>query len=230
MPPGFGPMRFHFGGCALDLDTRQLTRGGRERHLSPKAFDLLELLVSERPKVLAKSVLQQRLWPGTFVAEANLSNLVAEIRKALGDKSRAPLFIRTAHGFGYAFCAETTADSGPAEPVQTGPPACWLEWGKRRFPLSTGENVLGRDPDVAVRLDESTISRRHARLLVASGGTQLEDLGSKNGTFRGDDRVMSPIRLTDGDVIRVGSVVIIFRLRVPAESTETQRSTQPRSR
>jgi DNA-binding winged helix-turn-helix (wHTH) protein len=223
-------MRFHFGGCALDLDTRQLTRGGRESHLSPKAFDLLELLVSERPKVLAKSVLQQRLWPGTFVAEANLSNLVGEIRKALGDKSRAPQFIRTAHGFGYAFCADATVDRSSDAPGQASPPVCWLEWGKRRFPLSTGENVLGRDPDVAVRLDESTISRRHARLLVASGGTELEDLDSKNGTFRGDDRVVSPIRLTDGDVIRIGSLVVIFRLRAPAESTETQRSTHPRSR
>ena len=65
-------------------------------------------LVLDRPKVLSKAVLQQRLWPETFVAEANLSNLVAEIREALGDRARAPLFVRTAHGFGYAFCGDAT--------------------------------------------------------------------------------------------------------------------------
>ena len=54
----------------------------------------------------------KRLWPETFVAEANLSNLVAEIREALGDRARAPLFVRTAHGFGYAFCGEATTLPG----------------------------------------------------------------------------------------------------------------------
>ena len=79
---------------------------------SPKAFELLGTLVMDRPKVLSKEVLQQRLWPETFVAEANLSNLVAEIREALGDRARTPLFIRTAHGFGYAFCGDATQRSG----------------------------------------------------------------------------------------------------------------------
>ena len=220
-------MRLSFGGFTLDVDTRQLTRAGREVHLSPKAFELLELLAAERPKVLAKAVLQQRLWPDTFVAEANLSNLVAEIRKALGDRSRAPRFIRTAHGYGYAFCADATADSSPDAPQRVEAPAAWIEWGKRRFPLSSGENVIGRDPDLTVTLDASTISRRHARVLVAESGTTLEDLGSKNGTFRGDDRVVSPVQLADGDAIRMGSVVITFRARGTSVSTETQRSTRP---
>jgi DNA-binding winged-HTH domains len=99
-------VRIRFGAFTLDLDTRQLTQGGREIHLAPKAFDLLVTLVLDRPKVLSKSVLQERLWPETFVSEANLSNLVAEIREAIGDRARTPLFIRTAHGFGYAFCGD----------------------------------------------------------------------------------------------------------------------------
>ena len=90
---------------------RQLTRAGREIHLEPKAFELLSALVLERPKALSKADLQERLWPGTFVAEANLSNLVAEIRAALGDPARAPLFVRTVHRFGYAFCGDAVADS-----------------------------------------------------------------------------------------------------------------------
>ena len=51
-------------------------------------------------------MLQQRLWPDTFVTEANLSNIVAEIRDALDDSPREPIYIRTVHKFGYAFCGE----------------------------------------------------------------------------------------------------------------------------
>ena len=74
----------------LDLESRQLTSGGQEIHLEPKAFELLSALVLERPKALSKADLQERLWPGTFVAEANLSNLVAESREALGDRPGLP--------------------------------------------------------------------------------------------------------------------------------------------
>ena len=112
-------MRFRFGPFTLDLATRQLTAAGQAIHLEPKAFELLSALVLERPKAISKADLQERLWPGTFVAEANLSNLVAEIRAALGDPARAPKFVRTAHGFGYAFCGEAELLS---EPVEVAPP------------------------------------------------------------------------------------------------------------
>ena len=191
-------------------------------HLAPKAYELLAALVSERPKVLSKEILQQRLWPGTFVAEANLSNLVAEIREALGDRARDPRFIRTAHGFGYAFCGDaTTGSDAGGRPDH---PPCWLEWGKRRFPLSAGENVVGRDPDVEVQLESSTVSRRHARITLTADGAVLEDFGSKNGTFHGNDRVTAPVRLVDGDAIRIGSVLATFHRRKPQGSTETERS------
>ena len=212
-------MTLRFGPFLLDLDTRQLTREGREVHLSPKAFELLGTLVMDRPKVLSKEVLQQRLWPETFVAEANLSNLIAEIREALGDRPRPPLFIRTAHGFGYAFCGDATNGPGAADPASERP-SCWLEWGRRRFPLSIGEHVIGRDPDVEVRLDASTVSRRHARLVITAEAAVLEDFGSKNGTFRADARVTEPIELADGDDIRIGSLLVTFHVRGP-RSTET---------
>jgi DNA-binding winged helix-turn-helix (wHTH) protein len=209
-----------FGPFTLDLDTRQLTRDGDEIHLEPKAFDLLAALARERPKIISKAALQQRLWPDTFVAEANLANLVAEIRAALGDRGRAPKWIRTAHRVGYAFCGEAVTLAGvhDAAPDRT---VCWLEWGDRRFPLSPGEHVIGRDPNVEIRLDVSTVSRRHARLLVSTEGAVLEDLGSKNGTQRGGTLVTSPVRLADGDVVHIGSVMVTFMLAT-AGSTETQ--------
>ena len=84
-------MTIRFGAFTLDFETRQLIQDGRAVHLEPKAFDLLAALVLDRPKALSKADLQERLWPGTFVSEANLSNLVAEVRAALGDPARAPI-------------------------------------------------------------------------------------------------------------------------------------------
>ena len=213
-------MRIRFGSFVLDFDTRQLTEDNRQIHLTPKAFELLTMLVQDRPKVLSKAALQNRLWPDTFVAEANLSNLVAEIREALRDQAHAPTFIRTAHGFGYAFSGEAT--TFPDTPSALERPSCWLEWDRLRFPLALGEHVIGRDPDVEVRLDDSTVSRRHARLVVTTEGTVLEDFGSKNGTFRGGERVTGPVRLADGDAIRIGSLLVTFRSRSLMMSTDTQ--------
>jgi hypothetical protein len=205
-------VRIGFGPFILDPDTRQLTREGRDIHLSPKAFELLETLALERPKVLSKTILQQRLWPETFVTEANLSNLIAEIRDALDDSAREPTYIRTAHKFGYAFCSEAAFLPGAGE-ARADEAVCWIEWGTKRFALSPGEHVVGRDPDVEVRLDAATVSRRHARLLVRADGTVLEDFGSKNGTYRGADRVTAPIQLADGDELRIGSQMVTVRLR-----------------
>jgi DNA-binding winged helix-turn-helix (wHTH) protein len=210
-----------FGPFLLDPGTRQLTRAGRGIHLTSKAFELLLGLVEARPNVLSKAALQEHLWPDTFVAEANLSNLVAEIRHALGDSARLPLFVRTVHGRGYAFCGEATVRPA-ADPGAGGRARCWLEWGRQRFPLTAGAYVIGRDPDVDVRLDASTVSRRHAQLLVTAEQATLEDFGSKNGTFHGDERVTSPIRLADGDAIRIGSLLITFHAHPGSMSTDTQ--------
>jgi hypothetical protein len=94
-----------------------------------------------------------------------LSNLIAEIRDALGDSARTPSFIRTAHGYGYAFCGHATSVHDDS-PVEREPIRCWLEWGEHRFRSRLAIHVVGRDPDVEVRLDASTVSRRHARLIV----------------------------------------------------------------
>lgn len=222
-------MKTSFGPFTLDLGTRQLTDGTRERHLSPKAFELLTTLVADRPNVLSKAVLQERLWPGTFVVEANVSNLVAEIREALGDSARTPQYVRTVHGFGYAFCADVARVPEAPDTSDTSgdSPLCWLEWGRLVFPLSAGEHIIGRDTDIEVRLDGTTVSRRHARLIVTHERTVLEDCGSKNGTFHGKQRVTSPIQLADGDTVRIGSLLLTFHVRAHSTTTETHVQTAP---
>ena len=70
-------MHVHFGEFTLDTGSRQLRQGDAERHLSPKAFDLLCLLVGNRPRALSKAELHERLWPATLVSEATLTSLIA---------------------------------------------------------------------------------------------------------------------------------------------------------
>ena len=77
-------MQVSFGDFVLDRATRQLLRRGTERHLEPKAFELLELLLDQRPQAVAKAEIHERLWPNTFVSESSVTGLVVQIRQALG--------------------------------------------------------------------------------------------------------------------------------------------------
>ncbi len=213
-------MELHFGPFTLDTLTRQLRRGADEIHISPKAFALLLELVERRPEALTKEALQEFLWPDTFVVERNLANLVAEIRAALEDNVRQPRFIRTLHGFGYAFCGTVAGDPAAEGPRVVAP--CVLVYRGRLYPLAEGENVLGREGDAALWFDSTSVSRRHARIVVTNGKALLEDLASKNGTFLGDVRVSAPVPLEDGAEIRLGSLRVRFRWTAAQPSTDTQ--------
>ena len=211
-------MNVRFEEFTLDTDTRQVLGRRGELHLSPKAYELLKILVENRPRALSKNELHERLWPATFVSEVNLATLIAEIREALGDDARQPRFIRTAHRFGYAFCGATS------EPPRSDPSTttfCWVVKDGRRLPLRLGENVLGREPEDGINLDSPTVSRRHARILISAGGATLEDLDSKNGTFLKGQRVAGAVPLANGNEIRVGSVVLRFRMSSPRGLTST---------
>ena len=210
------PASLTFGGHRLDVGTRQLFRGVTEVHISPKAFDLLRLLVDHRTRALSKEEIHDALWPGTFVTEANLASLIAELRRALDDNPRAPKFIRTVHAFGYAFCGEVDGQRAAA-PSQT----CWIIWREKEIPVSEGENVIGRDADCAVRVDAPSVSRRHARIVVSADGATVEDLGSKNGTLVRSRPVAGVVPLSDLDELQVGSVKMVVRIMRGAERTQT---------
>ena len=211
-------MQLTFGGHRLDLGARQLFRGTTELHLSPKAFDLLRLLCERRPEAVSKSELHDHVWPGTFVTDANLASLIAELRRALDDQSRASRFVRTVHGFGYAFCGQIDGEPIAAPP---GSGACWVVWQGREIPLQEGENIIGRDPDAAVRVDFPSVSRRHARVVVSAAGATLEDLGSKNGTLLRNERTVGIACLADLDEIQVGSVRMMLRIMRGGAATQT---------
>lgn len=207
----------NFEGHRLDVRTRQLFRGTTEVHLSPKAFDLLQILVENHARALSKQELHDRLWPDTFVTEANLASLVAELRRALGDPSRAPRIIRTVRRFGYAFSGQITGEveAAPARP------SCWLVWRGHEIPMHQGDNIVGRDSAAAACFDFPSVSRRHARITVAPDGVTVEDLGSKNGTLLRQEQVTEPMQVVDLDELQFGSVKVILRMIRGAESTQT---------
>lgn len=212
-------MRIRFGNCALDLDTRQLHRGADEIHLSTKAFELLKLLIGARPRVMSKAELQEALWPGTFVSDANLFSLINEIRAAIEDDARHPHFVRTVHGVGYAFSGAAECEGAGQSQITS---RFFMISGSRRIALGEGESILGRDPDIAVYLDSSAVSRRHARIVITGQNAVLEDLGSKNGTYLNNQRVESAVPISDGDQIRIGSILCTFRADQPGIETETE--------
>jgi DNA-binding winged helix-turn-helix (wHTH) protein len=214
-------MNVRFGDWEFDTGRRELLKGGRPVPLTPKAFELLELMIENRPRALAKAEIYARLWPSTFVTEVNLSRLVFEVRAALGDDARSPRWVRTARRFGYAFCGAATESDIPVGTSGRGEAACLLVLKDREVALSEGENILGRSRAATVYVESTSVSRQHARIVLRGKEATLEDLGSKNGTRCRDQRVTGPTTLADGDEIRIGFVRMTFRVVTPDVSTST---------
>jgi len=214
-------VKVRFGHLQFDAEARQLYRNGSAVHLTGKAFELLKLLLERRPAAISKAEIQDPLWRDTFVSEANLPTLVAEIREALGDDARQPRFLRTVHGFGYAFSGEVLDDGNVSSVRASG---CWLGSEMGRISLAEGENVLGRGEDAGVILASSTVSRHHARITISAGVARIEDLASKNGTYVGDEPVTAVRLLQEGDQIRVGSFLLTFHRPEPGAPTSTETS------
>lgn len=213
-------MRIVFDECEFDTSRRVLLRHGRIVPLSARAFQLLGLLVERRPEAVGKSELLERLWPESFVSDASLHNLIAEIRAALGDDPRMARYIRTVPRFGYAFHGQTR--SVPPARAATPTPGARLISTKEEWLLAEGANLIGRDRDCAIRIDSPTLSRHHARIIVTHGTATVDDLASKNGTQVNRQRVTRPVTLRDRDEIQLGSVTVTYRVAEPLPSTLTR--------
>jgi DNA-binding winged helix-turn-helix (wHTH) protein len=215
-------LRLQFGDCIADFESRELIRSGSPVHVEPKVFRLLELLLAARPKALSKDALQDALWPKTFVSERSLARTVVALRVAIGDRARAPRFLRTVHSFGYAFCGEASELSSHARAERRALSHCRLRWGDQQFALEEGENILGRDPDAAVSIDLASVSRRHARITVRDGAATLEDMGSRNGTILRGEKISGPVPLERGDRIQIGSAILIYRVYARSGTTASK--------
>ena len=214
-------MPVRFGDYEFDSARRRLTRQDTSLHLTPLAFDLLEVLITGTPRVFTKEELHKRLWPDSFVSDASLTSLIKELRRALDDGDRG--LIRTVHGVGYAFGGAIAA--APSGPISA--PAAlihWIEFNDRRLRLHPGENLIGRAPDAEIWLDVTSISRRHATIVITDGTAELHDLGSKNGTRANDRLITGPAAIEDGDRIGVGNLTLTYRRAPGGPPTESQAS------
>ena len=91
---------YEFDGFRVDPVRRRLLRGGELVSLTPKAFSILLALLENRGEVVDKEELIQRVWPDTFVTEANLTQNISSLRKALGERANDHRYVVTVPGPG----------------------------------------------------------------------------------------------------------------------------------
>ena len=108
---------YEFGSFRLDPRNRELRRGAEAIALTPKVFDVLLALVERHGQLVSKDDLLQRVWPDTHVTEANLSQAVFVLRKALGETASTQRYIATVAGSGYRFTPEVRVVTSVAPPV-----------------------------------------------------------------------------------------------------------------
>jgi TolB-like protein len=109
-------MQFRFADHVLDVERRELRRGGEPMTLEPQVFDLLVYLISNRDRVVSKDDVLDSVWGGRIVSESTLTSRINAARKAVGDSGEAQRLIRTSPRKGFRFVGDVTTDAPPAEP------------------------------------------------------------------------------------------------------------------
>jgi DNA-binding winged helix-turn-helix (wHTH) protein len=208
-----------FGTFELDLLTGELRKAGLRVRLQEQPFRVLAMLVERPGDLVTHEELKARIWPeAVFVDfEHGLHKAVNKLRRALGESAGTPRFVETLVRRGYRFIAPVEGRPSPAAALAH----LHLRFESHTVLLAEGHNLLGRDERSVVVLDSTTVSRRHAMIVVEGGKAVLEDLGSKNGTRVGGHRVEGPVVLVDGDQIQVGALHLTFRAPAAHDATKT---------
>jgi DNA-binding winged helix-turn-helix (wHTH) protein/tetratricopeptide (TPR) repeat protein len=132
------PSLIEFGDFRLDSARRVLWRHGDVVALTPKALEVLVALLERAGQVMGKAELMDRVWPDTFVEEANLTVNVSAVRKALGDQPGGQPYIQTLPRRGYRFAAETRGAPRPSVPTLAVLPLQPLDPASREDHLGLG--------------------------------------------------------------------------------------------
>jgi DNA-binding winged helix-turn-helix (wHTH) protein len=211
-------MRLRFADCVLDDEARELRRAGCVVPLSPRAYQLLTLLLEQRPRPLPQPELRDALWPDAHVGYSSLAQVVTELRRSIGDTARGSTLVRTVPRYGYAFAAAAVEeDSGPVTASLAGV----LVGDDREYPILEGETLVGRGTECGVRLPSTRVSRVHARIRATASGVSVEDAGSKNGTWVNGERRGGPTVLREGDEVLFGTVRVVFQPAGALDPTRT---------
>jgi hypothetical protein len=201
-----------------------MTRDEERVTLRPRVTELLICLASCGGELATKQHLIDTVWETGFVTVNALTHLVAELRAALGDDAENPRYIETIPRRGYRLIAPTTYRTEPsaAKPAENFRFLLVDEDGVE-LGLAEGDNIIGRAPDAAIRVNTSEVSRRHARILIEGTEATIEDLGSKNGTFLRGRRIDDAAPLVDADEIQIGANLARFRFKAVDDETRTEK-------
>ncbi len=104
--------------------------------------------------------------------------------------------------------APSGASATPAQPSML---VVQVEGSKPRTTRMDGSTTIGRAIECDIRLDDTYVSQQHARIFDRSGNWYVEDLGSTNGTFVNEQRLVAPAMLTPGDKVRIGTTIVELR-------------------
>jgi Tol biopolymer transport system component/DNA-binding winged helix-turn-helix (wHTH) protein len=163
MDPDQGGRSYLFGPFRLDAAERLLLRDNRPVPLTPKVFDLLEILVSRHGHLVEKEALQTALWPDSFVEEGGLTRCVSVLRRVLGDADQA--YIETVPKRGYRFTADVT-DAAPASASPRARRPGVVSWrpativGGMVVVVSALAHFAVRTPDTTLRPSSGPIHRQ----------------------------------------------------------------------
>jgi len=173
---------YEFGPFRLDPQKKTLSRGSELLTLTPKVFETLVLLVENRDRALSKDELMAKLWADTFVDEANLSQNIFVLRKALGENAQDQRYIVTVRGTGYRF-AETVREM----PTASSPSGSATQSDARREPMipASGRRLLVGAVGLVVlaaALIGALIYRRSRRPVLTNKDTiVLSDFDNRTG-------------------------------------------------
>ncbi|HEX6100510.1 MAG TPA: FHA domain-containing protein [Thermoanaerobaculia bacterium] len=227
LPDGDAPALFRFGEFTFDSGSHLLLKSGAVQRLSPKAQQLLQMLLLERPNALSREEIYDALWPSTYVCETNMASIVSELRRALGDDARSSQYIRTVHGYGYAFAGDVRkGDNDVQKGDNNERPLATLRCEGQSHLLYEGENSVGRSPDCRVLLSDVTVSRQHAVIIITGGRIFVEDRGSKNGTYLNGKRIDCS-QVKHSDTISFGDTQVTITQAVSGTLTLRLRLSQP---
>ncbi len=199
--------RFRVGEWTVEPSLNRIRRDGREIRLEPRVMDLLVHLAGRAGEVASRTEIIDALWAEQYVADSVLTRAVSLLRDAWATIHKCRAMLRRSPSGVTGLVAPVTSRTAPAEdnaiPIIT--------IGERQWLLTAEETVIGRGADATIRLDQTRVSRRHARIRRVGAGAEIEDLDSKNGTLVNGVPVESPVTLFDGDQIIIGPVVAVYR-------------------
>lgn len=209
-------MTYRFANFVLNTDTRTLECEGKPVRLERQVFDLLEVLIRNRDRLLSKDDLIELVWGGRIVSDAAISTRINGARRAVGDDGRRQEIIQTQARAGFRFIADVQeGDPAPAmqrpRPETTGTPTLAV-LPFTNLQAGTSDDLLGRGLAEEII---ATLSRTRWLRMIAAGASDAirgampdarrasSDLGVRyvlQGLFlRAEDRVRLNATLLDGE-------------------------------